>query len=89
MEEEFFLAPRVDVDDSDIAVEDGVVTLSGDVNAPQSGAVWVDNDLKVAGDGSSQVRIPPAGRRRPRLPGGGALSQRTGRRLSAPSRSAS
>ena len=56
--DELFWSPFVDSGDVEVDVEDGVATLTGEVdtwseyraaanNAYEGGAVWVDNDLKV------------------------------------------
>ncbi len=58
LQSQLFWSPFVDAEQINIAIEDGVVTLSGDVdswmeyhsaaeNALEAGAVWVDNDLNV------------------------------------------
>lgn len=60
VESELYWSPFVDAQDIDVAVEDGVVTLTGTVedyserrdatkNAFDGGALAVDNDLRVAG----------------------------------------
>lgn len=58
VQDELWWSPFVDSDDVNVAVDDGVVTLTGTVdswseynaateNAYEGGAIWVDNDLAV------------------------------------------
>lgn len=58
LQQELFWTPFVDADQVNIAVDEGIVTLTGRVdswmeyhaaaeNALEAGAVWVDNDMTV------------------------------------------